>query len=68
VKELLQEGATVVLTSHNPEINDAAASELLDAYPEACLEFPTRRPRTKDVVNLQKPLVPARPADPAFRN
>ena len=56
VKELLQEGATVVLTSHNPEINDTAASELLDAYPAACLRFRTRRPRAKDVVDFRSRL------------
>jgi 3-oxoacyl-[acyl-carrier protein] reductase len=39
-KELLQEGASVVLVSKNPDINAAAARELSDAHPGRVLGIP----------------------------
>lgn len=39
-KEMLQEGATVVLTSKNPEINAAAARELSQVYPGRVVGIP----------------------------
>ena len=46
-KELLSEGANVVLVSKNPDINAAAVRELGKAHPERVLGVPTISPTTK---------------------